>query len=214
LHKQIRKMTSYSKLPKSLLTLGLCALAANQAMGPPTWAQNLPARIDIIVTEGEGVVNDVRQRVTRNLAVRVEDDDHRPLTGASVVFALPISGASGEFPNGVKNLTAVTNQDGLAVAHGLRTNQIPGTLQIYVTASYRGLRGRALITQTIAGEPVNPKPEMQSRKSGGKWKWVVLGVVAAAGAGGGVYYGTHKSPSSSPTGTSISIGTIGIGGPH
>ena len=110
------------------------------------------------VVEGEGVVNDARQRTAHNLAVKVEDDDHHPLSGASVVFALPIGGASGEFANGAKSLTVMTNQEGLAVAHGLRTNQVPGTLQIYVTASYRGLRARALITQTIEGVPASVTP--------------------------------------------------------
>jgi hypothetical protein len=183
-------------------------------MSPAAWAQVLPARIELLVVEGEGVVNDVRQRTTHNLVVKVEDDDHHPLAGANVVFALPISGASGEFANGSKTLTEITNQEGLAVAHGLRTNQIPGTLQIYVTAAYRGLRARALITQTIEGVPLTARtPDLRSHKSGGQWKWIVLGVVAAAGAGGGIYFGTRTHSSASPA-TSITTGTVVVGGPR
>src|SRR5204862_7661711 len=104
-------------------------------------------RIELVVMQGEGVTTGVRQRVAHDPVVKLEDDDHRPIAGAAVVFALPVSGASGEFFNGAKNLTAVTDENGLAVARGLRTNDVPGKLQIYVTASYRGLRARALIGQ-------------------------------------------------------------------
>ncbi|HYW46540.1 MAG TPA: hypothetical protein VE959_26985 [Bryobacteraceae bacterium] len=206
-------MNNYLKLSKNLLALGLCVLVASDVMTPAAYAQSLPARIELIVVEGEGVINDVHQRTARNLAVKVEDDDHRPVAGASVVFALPISDASGEFPNGSRNLTAVTNQDGLAVARGLRTNQVPGKLQIYVTASYRGLGAKALITQFIEGAPATVKtPELRTHTSGGKWKWIVLGIVVAGGAGGGVYFGTRTSSSSSPI--SITTGPLVFGSPR
>ena len=55
----------------------------------------------------------------------------------------------------------VTESTGLAVVRGLKTNQVPGKLQIYVTASYRGLRARTLITQFIEGPAV-------ARGGGGK----------------------------------------------
>jgi hypothetical protein len=169
--------------------------------------------MDIIVVEGEGAVNDIHQRVARNLTVKVEDDDHHPLSGASVVFALPISGASGDFANGTRNVTAVTNQDGIAVARGLKPNQVPGKLQIYVTASYRGLGAKAVISQYNQGVLANvPAPEVHSQKSGGKWKWVVLGVAAGAGAGAGVYFGSRSHSSSSPI--SISTSSVVFGSPH
>ena len=88
--------------------------------------------------------------------MRIEDDDHAPVAGTSVVFALPLTGPSGTFVNGSTNLTVVTDSSGLAVAHGLRTNQNPGKLEIYVTASYRGLRARRYITQVIEGTPGTP----------------------------------------------------------
>ena len=205
-------MNNYLKLPKNLLALGLCVLIASPVMTPAACAQTLPARIQLVVVEGEGVINDVHQRTARNLVVKVEDDDHRPVPGASVVFALPISDASGEFPNGSRNLTAVTNQDGLAVAHGLRTNQVPGKVQIYVTASYRGLGAKALITQFIQGAPASVKtPELQTHKSGGKWKWIALGVIVAGGAGAGIYFGTRNT-SSSPI--SITTGSVVFGSPR
>jgi hypothetical protein len=175
-------------------------------------AQNLPQRIEIVVVEGEGVITNVRQRVAHDPVVKVEDDDHQPIAGVPVVFALPVSGTTGEFSNSSKTLTVMTDKNGLAAARGLKTNEIPGKLQIYVTASYHGLRARATINQfveTAAGVKIRA-PELQtSRKSGGKWKWVVLGIAAAGGAGAAAYFSRH---SSSSTPVSITTGVVVFGG--
>jgi hypothetical protein len=197
---------------KSLLPLGLCLLISFDWLLPAALAQSLPARINIVVVEGEGATSTVRQRVSHDPVVMIEDDDHRPITGAVVVFALPVSGTSGEFSNGSRNLTLVTDKSGLAAAHGIKTNEIPGKLQIYVTASYHTLRSRTLINQLVEAAPGAKVrgPELQTSKSG-KWKWVLLGVAAAGGAGAGVYYGS-RTTSSSPV--SISAGTVVFGSPR
>ena len=188
-------------------------MVAFDGLLPAARAQSSLARIDIVVMQGEGLNSMVRQRVAQDPVVKIEDDDHRPVAGAAVVFALPISGTSGEFLNGAKTLTVVTDKDGLATARGLRTNDIPGKLQIYVTASYHGLRARTLITQSVEAAPGTRArvPELQAPRSGGKWKWVVLGMAAAAGAGAGVYFGTRNS-SGSPI--SITAGAVSFGSPR
>lgn len=199
----------------SIPTLLFCG--ALVAVGPLTsnlLAQSPPARIDIVVVEGQGVVNHARHPVAHNLVVRVEDDDQRPVSGASVVFALPVNGPSGSFVNGATNLTVTTDVTGVAVAHGLRTNQNPGKLDIYVTASYRGVRAKALITQQIEGEAgAPPRPAVTRSHSGGKWKWVVLGVVAVGAAGGGIYYYNSQHTASSSA-ISITTGSVLFGSPH
>ena len=197
----------------SSLPLALCFLITFNWLLPQSLAQSLPVRIDIIVVEGEGATSSTRQRVSQDPVVRVEDDDHHPLTGAAVVFALPVSGTSGEFANGSKTLTLVTDKSGLAAAHGLKTNEIPGKLQIYVTASYHTLRARTLINQLVEAAPGAKvrTPDLQTSKSGSKWKWVLLGVAAAGGAGAGVYFGTRGSGSSP---VSISTGTVVFGSPR
>src|ERR1017187_10807356 len=81
-------------LLKSLLPLGLCFLISFDWLLPAALAQSLPARINIVVVEGEGATSSVRQRVSHDPVVRIEDDDYRPITGAVVVFALPVSGTS------------------------------------------------------------------------------------------------------------------------
>jgi hypothetical protein len=207
-------MKHYS--PNSLLPLAVCLLISIDPMVPTALAQSLPARININVVEGEGASSGVRQRVSQDPVVKIEDDDHQPIAGAVVVFALPVSGTSGEFFNGSKTLTLVTDKSGLAAAHGIKTNEIPGKLQIYVTASYHTLRTRTLINQMVAGAPGAKvrSPELQSR-SGGKLKWVLLGMVAAGGAGAGVYYGTHNSNSTSASSpVSISTGAVVFGSPR
>jgi hypothetical protein len=179
-------------------------------------AQNVPSKVEIVVVEGEGVVHQAQRPVARNLSVKVEDDDHRPVAGASVVFALPVNGASGTFLNGSTNLTVLTDASGIAVARGLRTNQTPGKLEIYINASYRGLRAKALITQSIEGAPGAParQTEVRSRSGGGKWKWVALGLVAAGGAAGGIYYYNRQQRSSSTSAISITTGSVVFGSPR
>jgi hypothetical protein len=202
------------RLPKYLMPFGICFSICCQGWVSTARAQSIPTHIDIIVVEGEGATSPPRQRLSHDPVVRVEDDDHRPVSGAAVVFVLPVAGASGEFEGGSKNLTVITDSNGLAAARGIRTNQVPGKLQIYVTASYRGLRTRGLINQVIEATPGSPaasKQEIQASKPGGKWKWVLLTVAAAGGAGAGVYYGTRNSTSSP---VSISTGTVVFGSPR
>lgn len=180
---------------------------------PPARAQGVPAHIRILVSAGDATPVNAGQRLLQDPSVTVEDDDHRPVAGAVVVFVLPVSGSTGEFPNGSKNLTVVTDANGVATARGIRVNDVPGKLQIYVTASYRGLRARALIDEFIAAAPgaKNRTREVQVSRSGGKWKWVMLGVAVAGGAGAGLYFGRHTT---TPSPTSISAGTVVFGSPR
>jgi hypothetical protein len=206
-----REMKHY--LGNSWLPVGLCLLMSLDGMPPAAFAQTLPTRINIVVVAGEGATSPVRRRVTQDPAVRIEDDDQQPVPGVTVVFALPVSGTSGEFVNGAKSLAVVTDKAGLATAHGLKTNEIPGTLQIYVNASLSGLRARALINQIVEGVPGAPIQAQHPAKSGGTWKWVLLGVAVAGGAAAGIYFGTRSSSSSNPPVT-IGTGTVVFGSPQ
>ncbi len=205
-------MRYYSR--KSFLPLAICFSIAFHGLVPAATGQTVLARIDIIVVEGEGATNSIRQRVSKDPVVRIEDDDHRPVSGAAVVFALPVSGASGEFFNGAKTLTVVTDKEGLATAQGLRTNEVPGKLQIYVTASYQGLRARGLINQIVQAPPGTrvPSETRISRTTSSTWKWVLLGIAAGGGAGAAVYLKGRDSTSSSPI--SISTGAVVFGSPR
>ena len=80
----------------------------------PAWAQ-APTGLSITIVEGEGAINNIRQRVNREPIVQVEDQNHKPIAGAVVVFLLPDQGASGTFPDGSRMLMAVTDNQGRAI---------------------------------------------------------------------------------------------------
>src|SRR5208282_4065425 len=104
------------------LSLGLCFSLTIGGLLPAAFAQDVTPRIDVVVVEGEGATISVHQRPSKDPVVRIEDDDHRPVPNVVVVFTLPLSGASGEFANGSKTLTVVSDTGGLAAARGIRAN--------------------------------------------------------------------------------------------
>ena len=196
-------MDTHLKFWTKSLALGLSFLITF----PPLHAQTLPTELNIVVVEGEGAINNVRQRTAREPVVRIEDENHKPIVGAAVVFTLPTEGPTGFFSNGGKNLTILTDREGTATAQGLRLNQTAGKMPIHVNASYRGLTARTSITQYS----VLP-PGAKASSGGGHGALIaVLVVLGAAAAGGGAYLATHKSSSSSTVGiTPPTITPIGI----
>ena len=181
------------------------ALPVSLLAQPAVPAENLK----LVVVEGEGGINNIRQHTTQLVTVRVEDENQRPVSGAVVVFALPTDGPSGAFQNGAKTLTVTTNEQGLASARGLKPNTVSGEMVIHVNASYEGRAGRATITQFNMTVP--------SAKAGSGKLLVILALVGAAAAGG-AYAGLHKSGSASsatqpsasvPISISPGAGTVG-----
>jgi hypothetical protein len=67
------------------------------AQSVPVHGQDAPAtgagRIQIVIVEGEGAINNIRQRVAREPIIQVEDENRRPVAGAAVTFLLPNQGA-------------------------------------------------------------------------------------------------------------------------
>jgi hypothetical protein len=110
--------------------------------------QVMPARLNLLVIEGSGAINNIRQRTAREPIVEVQDENHRPVAGAAILFALPKSGPGGVFPNGATTLRVTTDQQGRAIARGLRPNRQSGQFQIAVTASYGELTAATTILQT------------------------------------------------------------------
>src|ERR1019366_3081178 len=84
--------------------------------------QTAGPRLSLLVLEGEGATNNIRQRTARDPVVEVQDENHRPVAGALVLFALPRNGASGTFSNGATTLRVTTDAQGRAAAHGLKPN--------------------------------------------------------------------------------------------
>ena len=63
----------------------LAALLALHLFITQAWGQQAPGRtLQIVVAEGEGATNNVRSRANKQVVVRIEDDNHRPVVGAAV----------------------------------------------------------------------------------------------------------------------------------
>jgi len=198
--------------PTARHSIFLIRLVLLNQLGTPAWSQQNPASLQIVIVEGEGALNNIKQRVNRDPIVQVEDENHKPIAGAAVVFTLPNQGPGGTFENGTNTLTTTTNNQGQAVARGIRFNNQVGSMEMRVTASFGGQTATAVITQTnLLGT---------SGGGGGGFgaKWlIVLGVAGAVAAG--VIVATHGSGSSStPTATvptvTITPGTPTVGAPQ
>jgi hypothetical protein len=50
------------------------------------WAQRPPTELHLTIIEGEGAINNLRQRTSREPIVQVTDQNHRPVAG---VYQLP-----------------------------------------------------------------------------------------------------------------------------
>src|SRR5207244_11342833 len=95
--------------------------------------------------------NTLRQGTPGEPIVQVEDENHKPVAGAIVVFTLPSNGAGGTFANGARTLSMVSDSKGQAVARGFRPNGSKGQFQIRVSATFQGLVAASIaIHQTNA----------------------------------------------------------------
>jgi hypothetical protein len=177
----------------------------------PAWAQ-APTGLSINIVEGEGAINNIRQRVNREPIVQVEDQNHKPIAGAVVVFFLPDSGASGTFADGSRMLMTVTDNQGRAAARGIRPNNQSGPMQIRVTANFQGLTASSVIAQSnIAAAAAASGFAGLSTAA----KLVIILGIAGGAAAAGAIVATHSGggSSSSPTTVTISPGTPTVGAP-
>ena len=128
-------MTLMSSQNRSILAVALAVLVAmpGSAQDP-----SAPKQLNIVIVEGEGAVNNARQRVSREPIVQVTDENNKPVAGAAVVFFLPSNGPGAVFPGGANSFTAITGVDGKAAANGLKANSLQGDYQVRVTASSQG----------------------------------------------------------------------------
>jgi hypothetical protein len=166
------------------------------------------AKLNIVIVEGEGAVNNVKDRVNRDPIVQVEDDSRKPVAGAAVIFSLPNNGPSGVFANGSRTLTLTSDAQGRAAALGIRRNNVSGQMQIRVTASFAGATATAVITQ-------NNLATTTSAGLGTTGK-VLLILGLAGGAAAGAVYATRGGSSSTPVAVpsiTITAGTPTVGAP-
>jgi hypothetical protein len=178
----------------------------------PAWSQQAVTGLSITIVEGEGAINNVRQRVNREPIVQVEDNNRKPVAGAVVVFLLPDQGASGTFTDGSRMLMTVTDNQGRASARGIRPNGQSGPMLIRVTASFQGLTASSVITQTNAAAATAASGAGLSTAA----KWAIILGIAGGAAAAGIIVATHggsSTPSSAPPPIVITPGTPTVGGP-
>jgi hypothetical protein len=148
------------------LVITLCCLLVN-AVCPASWAQQASGTsqgLVITILDGEGALNDVRQRTAREPIIEVQDENHKPVAGAAVLFLLPNSGPSGAFADGSQTFSTVTDDAGRAVAHGLHPNGISGSYEIHVRVTYNGSTAETTIHQkNVSGQ--SSQSEQQSSES-------------------------------------------------
>lgn len=175
--------------------LTFCLWASAQAQVAPM--------LNLVVIEGDGAINNVRQRTAREPIVQVQDENRRPVAGAIVTFTLPSRGASGVFANGSQTLTVATDQQGQAVARGLRPNGVKGQMQIRVNASHNGQTTSTNILQT------NAVMAAAGAAAGGvSGKLIAVLVVVGAAAAGGALYATRSGNGSTPPPPGVSATTV------
>jgi hypothetical protein len=162
-----------------------------------------PAKLNIVILEGEGAINNLRQRVARETIVQVEDENHKPLSGVAVVFLLPDHGPSGVFLDGSRSLSVTTDAQGRAVARGIQPNKVAGKMEIRVSAKYQGLTANTTVVQTNVAAAV--------AAGGISAKLLTLIVICAAGAAAGTAVALTRGGT---TTTVVTPGTPTVGAPR
>jgi hypothetical protein len=190
----------------------LSAAALSMLVLPAKAPANEPAaQLTLVVVEGEGAINNIKQRTARDVIVQVDDENHKPVAGVAVTFALPAEGAGGSFAGGTQTVIARTDNLGRAVAHGFRPNGIQGQFQIHVNASFQGQTAAINIAQTNSMVATGTAGAAAGGISG---KLIAVLVAVGAAAAGGAVVATRSSGGSSGGGGTIqqpATGTVGAG---
>ena len=206
--------------------LPLCAAAALCCMLPVSRLSaqlaSAPAQvalqsIHIDILEGEGALNNIRQRDAREPAVQVTDENHKPVAGALILFTIHSgpNGAGATFASGQSlTFSATTGPDGIAHASSLQLAKSPGSYTIEVSATIGTLVASAIIHQSNVIGALNSSSTSNASSSANvhhavlgmsKAVAITVGSVVVVGVVVGVVQATKSS------GTSITLGQPTIG---
>jgi hypothetical protein len=195
----------------ALLAIALLVLQPALPLGAQEAAP--PAKsLQIVILGDEAPLNNISQRTAREPIVQVQDENHKPVAGALVLFAIhpAAGGAGGLFANGANTLTVETSADGMAHASGLVMNGVKGTWQLQVTASKDGLTTSTSINETNVAPGTtsgNTTPNKPPTRFLGSHALVVIGGIAVIA--GVVAFVVVKATSSNPTSITTGGGTVG-----
>src|SRR5262245_51080719 len=118
--KRVRGKTFYKAVSVcviALLTIGQVpeVFAGQNATSPGPAAQR-PLKLNVVIVEGDGAINNIQQRVAREAIIQVNDENDRPVAGALILFSLPNSGPGGTFANGTNSFSVASDASGRAAA--------------------------------------------------------------------------------------------------
>lgn len=177
--------------------LGCVSLATGLLVGvtvsnpAPALGQEAVSDLKIVVLEGEEGVNILKKKTAVMPVVEVRDKNNLPVSGASVIFAVPRSGASAVFPNGARSITVMTDNAGRATVTSMKPVGT-GSFKIDVTASHpnhgstTAQIGQTNVLTALAASAGNGSGAVAGASEGGignNHGAVVAGVVVAAGIG-------------------------------
>jgi hypothetical protein len=194
-------MTSRNILQLAVFLLPLSLSFAGQDSQAP--------RLNIVIVEGDGAINNIKQRTSRETIVEVQDENHKPIAGAAVVFLLPGDGPGGAFAGGAKSVTVNTNSAGRASMPRLQPNQATGNFKISVNASSQGRTATTAISQSNAAGAA--AGSAAAAGISGKTIGIIVAVAAAAAVGVAVGLTRKSSSSSTPPAVTTPTGTISAG---
>lgn len=190
----------------------ICALMlVSSPAATPVYAQEGAAGgLKITILEGNDAIANVRQRVSREAIIQVEDENRKPVGGALVTLMAPNNGASAVFSNGTNTLTTTTDATGRVAVKGIQPNSLAGKFDIRVVASKDGLRGTATMTMT------NVATAAVAGGISAKVLAIILTAAAGAAVGGVVATRGGGSSPSAPAQTPVTVspGTPTVGGPR
>lgn len=168
-----------------------------------------PKSLLITIIDGEGALNDVRTRTAREPIVEVDDENHKPVAGALVLFSIDNGGSHTPFATfkGTQTLTVHTDAAGHATGTGFQITAKKGNFKISVQASAGEVQATAIINEvnTDAGGSSSAGETTVKVLSHKRITWIMTGVVVGAAVGGIVYATEGSSPSTISPGT----GTVG-----
>jgi hypothetical protein len=211
--------------PRIFRILSLLLVSALGCQGAaPLMAQLLaapPKSMQIMILDGEGALNNIHDRTAREPIVQVQDENHRPIAGALVLFTIHggTSGASATFANGLTTLSVTTDAEGKAIAHGLQLNQTSGSWQITVNATYGNLTAGTVINEMNVLPLAQATQAAQSSQVAGAvshlpFQWILSKpVMLIAGATVAGTVSTIVAVKLVNSGTTINVGPTTVGAP-
>ncbi len=179
--------------------------------GPAQTSAPPAAALQIVILEGEDVSNNIKERTAREPIVQVQDENHKPVAGAAVLFTITSQGGShagASFAQGAKTYTGTTDANGNVTAHGFHPNGHTGQFHVNVTASKGQLTTHTTIAQTNVAAATTAATT--STITGFVTTHVVLVSIVAAGVvAGGVTAGVVAANQNNATTITTGAGTVG-----